>query len=154
VPAVGIPSQQGHEYVFDAPYRGIGEELATRLQEVLAEWLDAFPRSRLTYWDLGEYIVLASERRGFGWTTLQLTDPLEIVAFRLLDQPHTPTALARKLPDAADASMAAMLHRWTELGLVFTEAGQYIHVACAATNSELLRIDTARPNEYLPEPVR
>jgi ribosomal peptide maturation radical SAM protein 1 len=141
-------------YVFDAPHRGIGEELAIRLQQVLAEWLHAFPRSRLTYWDLGEHIVLASERLGFGWTTLQLTDPLEVAAFRLLDQPHTPTALARKLPDAADASMAAMLHRWMELGLVFTDAGQYIHVACAATNSELLRIDTARPNEHLPEPVR
>src|SRR5262249_43584828 len=96
---------------------------------------------RLTHWDLGEEIVLVSDGRRFGWTTLRLTDPFDVAAFRLLDQPHTVAGLVRKLPGATSEAVTALLRRWQEMGVLFTEAGQYIHVACEAPNYELLRID-------------
>ncbi|MGW1864752.1 hypothetical protein ACWCPS_04225 [Streptomyces mauvecolor] len=80
----------------------------------------------------------------------ELTDPFELAAFRLLDQPHTAAALTRKA--AARAKNAAreerevqqLLDAWLELGLVFTDGGQYVHIAPSAVNEDLLRLDFMR----------
>jgi ribosomal peptide maturation radical SAM protein 1 len=130
-------------YLFTAPRRGIGAGTSAALEEALTEWERAYPRSRLVHWDLGTEIVLADAGRRFEPATPRLTDPVEIAAFRLLDQPRTVAGLVGRIPDASADTMTALLRRWREEGIVFTDGGRYIHVACAATNSELLRIDPA-----------
>jgi ribosomal peptide maturation radical SAM protein 1 len=127
-------------YIFEGQPRGIGDDTAAMLDEGLAEWRRAYPGSRLTYWELGEEIVLASERRSFGWTTLHLTDPCETAAFRLFDQPRTLAGLVRKLPDVREEAVTALVRRWHDAGLLYADGGQYVHIATAATNSELLKI--------------
>ncbi|MFV8133092.1 RiPP maturation radical SAM C-methyltransferase [Streptomyces syringium] len=138
-------------YVFDVPPRGVGEDVVRRLNDALIAWKGAYAASRLTHCDLGERILLVSRRRGFDWRTLELTDPVEVALFRLLDQPHTLVAAARKLreehPGSDAGTIGATLRRWRELGLVFADGGQYVHVAPPAVNEELLRLDHMRRTE-------
>jgi ribosomal peptide maturation radical SAM protein 1 len=135
-------------YVFEAPARGITEETVGRLNDGIAAWKKRHVDARLTHTDLGDRIVLVSRRERFDWRTLCLTDPCEIAAFRLLDQPHTASALLRKLNDGTpggpaltDADVRSLLDSWVERGLVFTDAGSYVHLAPAAVNQDLLRLD-------------
>ncbi|MEV7226734.1 RiPP maturation radical SAM C-methyltransferase [Polymorphospora sp. NPDC051019] len=127
-------------YLFDVPPRGIGEETAGRLERAVTEWQHEYARSRLSHHDLGDQIVLVSRRRHFDWHVLRLTDPVEVAAFRQLDQPHTVGALARRL-SRPEPAVAALLRRWRELGIVFEDAGQFIQIAPKAMNQDLLRID-------------
>ncbi|WP_329153947.1 RiPP maturation radical SAM C-methyltransferase [Streptomyces sp. NBC_01456] len=137
-------------YVFEAPERGITEPTVTALNEALGAWKKHHADARLTHADLGDRIVLVSRRRAFDWGVRELTDPLETAAFRLLDQPHAPAALTRKLaarlPDHTvdEPAVHALLQRWVTLGLVFTDGGQYVHLAPAAVNEDLLRLDFMR----------
>jgi len=129
-------------YMFSAPELGIDESVADQLRAAAEEWQREHVRSRLSQLDLGDSIVLISRRRRFDWTVLTLRDPVEVAAFRLLDQPHKPAALLRKLAGQATAAgIETLLDRWRRLGIVFTDAGQYVHVAAEATNDELLRFE-------------
>ncbi|MFY1635331.1 RiPP maturation radical SAM C-methyltransferase [Solwaraspora sp. WMMB335] len=127
-------------YIFDTPTQGIGEDLAERLDRTVTEWQHEYARSRLTHHDLGTEIVLVSQRRHFDWHVLRLTEPAEIAAFRQLDQPHSVASLAKRI-SVPEASVAALLDRWLELGIVFTDNDQFIQIAPQAMNQELLRID-------------
>lgn len=137
-------------YVFEAPERGITEPTVTALNDALGAWKKHHTDSRLTHADLGDRIVLVSRRRAFDWGARELTEPLETAAFRLLDQPHAPAALTRKLaarlPDHTvdEPAVHALLQHWVTLGLVFTDGGQYVHLAPAAVNEDLLRLDFMR----------
>lgn len=137
-------------YVFEAPERGITEPTVTALNDALGAWKKHHADARLTHADLGDRIVLVSRRRAFEWGAIELTDPLETAAFRLLDQPHAPAALTRKLaarlPDHTvdESAVHALLQHWVTLGLVFTDGGQYVHLAPAAVNEDLLRLDFMR----------
>ncbi|MFC8920397.1 RiPP maturation radical SAM C-methyltransferase [Streptomyces sp. NPDC057116] len=151
-----LPEEELYDlaYVFEAPDRGIGEPTVTALNDVLAAWKKHHADARLTHADLGDRIVLVSRRRAFDWRTLELTDPLELAVFRLLDQPHTPAALTRKAtaktsaadsaPAVEQAGVQRLLDSWLALGLVFTDGGQYVHIAPAAVNEDLLRLDYMR----------
>lgn len=137
-------------YVFEAPERGITEPTVTALNDALGAWKKHHTDSRLTHADLGDRIVLVSRRHAFDWGALELTTPTELAAFRLLDQPHAPAALTRKLaarlPEHTvdEAAVRALLQHWVTLGLVFTDGGQYVHLAPAAVNEDLLRLDFMR----------
>ncbi|MFF9768464.1 RiPP maturation radical SAM C-methyltransferase [Streptomyces sp. NPDC014636] len=137
-------------YVFEAPARGIGEPAVSALNDALAAWKKHHADARLTQTDLGDRIVLVSRRRAFDWRTTELTDPFELAAFRLLDQPHSVAALSRKAagkaPAAArdEAAVQRLLDLWVSLGIVFTDGGQYVHIAPAAVNEDLLRLDFMR----------
>ncbi|WP_406730293.1 RiPP maturation radical SAM C-methyltransferase [Streptomyces sp. NBC_01794] len=147
-----LPEQELHDlaYVFEAPARGIGEPTVTALNDALAGWKKHHVDARLTHADLGDRIVLVSRRRRFSWRAMELTDPYEVALFRLLDQPHAPAALARKAAaraagDARDQDeVQHILDRWTALGVLFTDGGQYVHIAPAAVNEDLLRLDFMR----------
>ncbi|MCW7946092.1 radical SAM protein [Streptomyces hygroscopicus] len=145
-----LPEAELHDlaYVFQAPERGITEATVTLLNDALAAWKKRHVDARLTHTDLGDRIVLVSRRHAFGWRTMQLTDPFEVAVFRLLDQPHTPTALHRKVGDALAGrtreDLQVLLDDWTAKGVVFTDAGQYVHIAPAAVNQDLLRLDYMR----------
>jgi ribosomal peptide maturation radical SAM protein 1 len=132
-------------YVFDSPNRGIAEDCVTRLRKAIAAWTGAYPSSRLTHCDLDEHIVLIDTRPGFSWRVLDITDPLELAAFRLLDAPHSPAALFRKVSalhqDVTEEKIDALLARWYEIGLVFRDGGQVVHVAPAVANQDLTRLD-------------
>ncbi|MGW8972292.1 RiPP maturation radical SAM C-methyltransferase [Streptomyces platensis] len=137
-------------YVFEAPERGIAKPTVTALNDALAAWKKHHADSRLTHADLGDRIVLVSRRHAFDWGALELTAPTEIAAFRLLDQPHAPAALTRKLAarlpghTVDEAAVHTLLQHWVTLGLVFTDGGQYVHLAPAAVNEDLLRLDFMR----------
>lgn len=164
-----LPEEELYDlaYVFEAPARGIGEDTAERLNAALALWKKRHVDARLTHTDLGDRIVLVSRRSGFAWRTRELTDPFEIAAFRLLDQPHTVAALHRKASDRAseprtEQDVRALLDGWVADGIVFTDAGQYVHIAPSAVNQDLLRLDFMRhthrvredgaPEDGIPEP--
>lgn len=135
-------------YLFDSPKRGISPSCLDRLQRAVSGWKDAYVHCRLTHCDLGDRIVLVDTRPGFAWHLLDLTDPLEMTVFRLLDMPHSPAAVLHKAAarheDATETRINEILARWRSLGLVFTDGGQYIHVAPEVANQDLMRLDGSR----------
>jgi ribosomal peptide maturation radical SAM protein 1 len=133
-------------YLFSAPSRGIGQDVLERVRAATDRWAVEHPRSRLSHQDLGDSILLASDRSGFSWSVMHLTDPLRVAAFRLLGRPRTPEHLARGLVEAgllscdgAAERVEGLLAEWSAAGIVFTESGTYVHVAPAAANQELMR---------------
>jgi ribosomal peptide maturation radical SAM protein 1 len=134
-------------YIFDSPRRGISDPCLDSLRRAVNGWKDAYVRSRLTHCDLGGHIVLVDTRPGFDWHLLDVTDPLEVTLFRLLDTPHSPAALHRKALERHEGVPAArideLLARWRGLGIVFAEGGHVVHVAPAAANQDLKRLDGA-----------
>lgn len=132
-------------YIFEAPEHGIDEDLADRLRDEVTRWERAYPSSRLTYHDLGHEILLTSRRSGFNWTSMLIHDTRAVRIFRLLEQPRTMASILRAEPDSHSAEVDAILRTWLEAGVVFTDCGQYIHLACESTNSELLRIHHRAP---------
>lgn len=133
-------------YLFSAPPQGIGKQTASVLDAAIDDWKRAYPHSRLTYCDLGHSITLVSDRPGFQWSVLLLEDPLELAAFRLLDQPHNLPSLARKL-SVGEPLLQQLLDKWRNLGVVFTESGTYIQVAPEARNQAVLHIAQERGNK-------
>jgi ribosomal peptide maturation radical SAM protein 1 len=135
-------------YIFDAPPHGISRHCLDRLRQAVSWWKDAYLSSRLTHCDLGEHIVLVNTRPGFAWDVLDLTDPVEVTAFRLLDNPHRPEALLRKTaavhPHVTADQLGTLLTRWRALGLTFHDDGRAVHVAPAAANQDLMRLDGDR----------
>jgi FAD/FMN-containing dehydrogenase len=78
-----------------------------------------------------------------------VTDPYETAVFRLLDQPHSVAALRRKAAEETseprtEDEVRALLDGWVDDGIVFTDAGQYVHLAPSAVNQDLLRLDFMR----------
>jgi ribosomal peptide maturation radical SAM protein 1 len=136
-------------YVFRTSPHGVDETVGDRLRDAAETWQQAFPHSRLTHTDLGAEILLVSRRAAFPWRRLRLTDPAEVAVFRLLDQPHDVPALHRKLAAAGheppEPWLVALLDRWRELGLVFTESGTWVQIAPVATNQDVLRIGSFAP---------
>jgi ribosomal peptide maturation radical SAM protein 1 len=147
-----LPEEELHDlaYVFQAPERGIGSATVNRLNDAIGAWKKHHTDARLTHTDLGDEIVLVSRRHSFDWRTLRLTDPFAVAAFRLLDQPHSPKALHRKLTtdpafgDRTARDVQDLLTEWTSKGVAFTDAGQYVHIAPASVNQDLLRLDYMR----------
>ncbi|WP_326550635.1 RiPP maturation radical SAM C-methyltransferase [Micromonospora sp. NBC_01813] len=127
-------------YIFDTPTQGIDEPTAEALDRAVTQWQHEYARSRLTHHDLGHEIVLVSQRRHYDWHVLRLTDPVELAAFRQLDQPHSVDSLARRINESSER-VAALLAHWRELGIVFGDADQFIQIAPRAMNQELIRID-------------
>jgi ribosomal peptide maturation radical SAM protein 1 len=126
-------------YVFTAPRRGIDRELAAELVAAIDGWTEQYPRCRLAYTDLGERIVLVSDRPAYAWSAVELTTPAELALFRLLDQPRTVRTLAERV-DGGEPVVRELLDRWATLGVVFTDAGSYLQVAVEAQNQELMRV--------------
>ncbi|MYS18716.1 ribosomal peptide maturation radical SAM protein 1 [Streptomyces sp. DvalAA-14] len=136
-------------YLFSAPERGISTEVATRLDAGVTDWQREHPASTLAYCDLGDAVVLVSNRRHFDWRVLEVADPVELAAFRLLEQPRTVPALLRKLaeaghPNVTAADVGALLDRWLGLGIVFQDERTFIHVVPLATNQERVRLDFSK----------
>jgi ribosomal peptide maturation radical SAM protein 1 len=131
-------------YVFEAAPQGIGGKLAARLHEAVDRWVAVHPDSRLTACPVGDAVVLVNTRPGFAWRTLRVTDPVEVAALALLEQPHSIPSLARKLaatfPVVGETSVISMLRRWRRLGLVFEECGRFIALPVEAANQDLLRL--------------
>ncbi|MFF7456975.1 RiPP maturation radical SAM C-methyltransferase [Kitasatospora sp. NPDC008115] len=126
-------------YVFTAPPRGIGGALAERLGAAVDTWLERFPDSRLSYRDADGRVVLVNTRPGYDWRVVELTDPVELAIFRLLDQPRSTAALAARVPGGA-SEVGPVLERFTELGLLFHDGGAYVQVAVESDNQVLMRM--------------
>jgi hypothetical protein len=103
-----LPESELHDlaYIFDAPHAGIDEAAADRLRLAVAQWSNRHESSRLTHHDLGSQIVLVNQRAGFGWTTLSITDPVEVAAFHLLEDPRSVQSLTRRLGARFDTGVS------------------------------------------------
>jgi ribosomal peptide maturation radical SAM protein 1 len=122
-------------YLFGVSAVGIDDPMVATLRAAIEEWRGARPTSSLTHHDLGGEIILTSSGRQVDWHTLRLVEPMEIDAFRLLDQPITQKALVSRL--SADASRVAMLLRtWRAAGIVFEDGDQFVHVAPRSMSQE------------------
>jgi ribosomal peptide maturation radical SAM protein 1 len=129
-------------YVFSAPERGIGEDLAAVLAEAVEAWRAEYPVSRFSWQDLGDRIVLVSRRPAFDWGVLELCSKFERLLFRLLEQPRSVATLAAKTGQAGGSPerVIEVLERWTRQGIVFTDDDTYIHVATENDNQALMRV--------------
>ncbi|MEV1117205.1 RiPP maturation radical SAM C-methyltransferase [Actinosynnema sp. NPDC049800] len=144
-------------YLFTSDSLGVGEDVGDRLRDAAERWQREFPTSRLSHTDLGDRILLVSRRADFDWTSRWLDDPWEVALFRLLDQPHAPGALSRKLAaaglDADPGRIADALAEWLRLGVLFTECDTYVHVAPIARNQDLMKLPRpdAEPEHTRPD---
>jgi len=134
-------------YIFSAAPRGIGEDLADELRAAVDGWQQAYPASRLTYVDVGDAILLTSQRQSFAWETLELRDPLAVAAFRLLEDPRSLAGLVTRLADLGfrltdDGEIRSLIASWRELGIVFEDGGHVVHVVTAHGNQDVLHLRT------------
>ncbi|HEV2342918.1 MAG TPA: RiPP maturation radical SAM C-methyltransferase, partial [Actinocrinis sp.] len=161
-----LPDEELYDmaYLFDSVPQGIGGQVEKDLNDAVTRWQEAHLTSTLTVCDLGDALVLANRREQFPWETLRLTDPLEVAAFRLLEHPRTVTGLTRALAEtglvasdepgkpaepnatteAAEGHIAALIRRWTDLGLLFHDGVRIVHVAVDAANQDVYRLDERR----------
>ncbi|ASW57160.1 RiPP maturation radical SAM C-methyltransferase [Plantactinospora sp. KBS50] len=130
-------------YIFTSVPSGIDRTQAADLDAALASWQERYPVSRLSYTALPDRIVLVSRRAAYDWSVLELATPAEIELFRLLDQPRTAATLAARVPGGAPV-VGPLLERWSELGILFHDAGHQVHVAVESNNQVLARMEHRR----------
>ncbi len=138
-------------YLFDAPHAGIGETVAKQLAGAVERWRDLHLHSSLTRYDIGSRIVLTNRREDFDWTTRSITDPVEVAAFRLLEDPRSSQSLTHRLrarfnTGVSPARVAELLAEWGEAGLLYEDADRYVHVVPLGTNAELTRLGGCAPD--------
>ncbi len=135
-------------YIFESAALGVPEEIIQELDGAISEWCLAYyeGRCRLTFSDIDGSIVLVSDRAGFAWRTLVIDNSDEAAIFGLLSQPRSFDSLARYVREslACRIYLAGLLGRWRDLGIIFSDGGQLIHVAVEARNQELTRVSPRR----------
>lgn len=135
-------------YIFESPALGVADAIAQELERAISQWRRAYydGRSRLTFAAIDGSIVLVSDRDGYEWHTLVIADRDEVALFGLLAQPRSFESLAQHAGKslAGPVDLAGLLARWRELGIIFSDGGQLIHVAAEARNQELTRVSPRR----------
>jgi hypothetical protein len=123
-------------YVFESQAVGVTDEVARALETAIARWREAYyeRRSRLTFSEIGGSVVLVSDRDGYAWRTLVIHDSDEVAIFMQYAQDSP----------AGQAKLPGLLERWRELGIIFSDGGQMIHVVADARNQELTRVSLRR----------
>lgn len=145
-----LPERELHDlaYVFEAPDLGVTDEIAQGLERAIAQWRHAYyeRRSRLTFSDSGDSVVLVSDRADYAWRTFVIDDRDEATIFRRLSQPRSYESLMQYAQTslAGRVNLPKLLERWRDLGLIFSDGGQMIHVAAEARNQELTRVSPRR----------
>ena len=131
-------------YIFESSALGVTDEIAQELEKAVSQWRRAYygGRSRLTFSAIDGLIVLVNDRDGYRWRTLVMDDRDEVALFGLLSQPRSFESLAQHVQKSLGGriDLAELLDRWRELGLIFSDGGQMIHVAVEACNQELTRV--------------
>jgi ribosomal peptide maturation radical SAM protein 1 len=131
-------------YVFESSALGVADEVAQELERAIEQWRRAYyeSRSRFTFSDIDGSIVLVSDRAGYAWRTLVIDDRDEAAIFGMLSQPRSFESLTQYVQRslAGRVDLSGLLERWRELGVLFSDGGQMIHVAVEARNQELTRI--------------
>ncbi|MEV5576888.1 RiPP maturation radical SAM C-methyltransferase [Spirillospora sp. NPDC052269] len=131
-------------YLFSAPERGIGQETADRLESAVDTWRSSHSDCRLVHWEMDDAVLFSNSRPHYAWSEFTIADPVSLALFRLLDGPRGLLSLVKRLTaelgvNVTHDDLQRILDRWTSLGLVFHDGGQYIHLATRATNQELAR---------------
>jgi hypothetical protein len=133
-------------YIFDVPSQGVSDEIGDALTAGAQRWISCHPRSRFTYCDLSDRVILVNTRPHFNWRTLCIDDPIQLAVFQLLDQPVSIQSLERtlasrsELPSVTANQLTDLIRGWRCLGIVFEDSGQFIQVASEAVNQELLQV--------------
>jgi len=142
-------------YIFKATHKGIGNEMAWTLRSSMNEWRDAHWHSQLSYFETDEGITLTNTRPGFDWDVVQLTTEVEIALFQMLDQPRKLEYLQRECTKRFGTSdISAVIDRWMELGLLFTDDGRLIHVVTRDRNQRFMQIRVGQSLAARPETDR
>ncbi|MEN3583475.1 RiPP maturation radical SAM C-methyltransferase [Streptomyces sp. ZYX-F-203] len=127
-------------YVFTAAPRGIGPDPADALGKAVERWREEYPTSRLTFHDTGDRILLVNTRKDYRWDAVEISDPVESALFRLLHRPRSAAALAREVPGGS-RTVAPVIDRWTDRGLLFHDDGSWVQVAVESDNQMLMRVE-------------
>lgn len=126
-------------FLFGMSTKGMGGATAAVFRAAVDGWRAAYSTSSLTHHDLGDVILLINTRARFDWHVLRLSAQVEVDMFRCLERPASPAALANRL-DIDVAAVTSMLRAWQELGIVFTDGRQFVHLAPRAMNQHLLKL--------------
>ncbi|AJC56911.1 radical SAM domain-containing protein [Streptomyces sp. 769] len=138
-----LPEQElfGIAYIFKATHQGIGNDMAWKLRAAMDTWRDGHRHSQLSYFETEESITLTNTRPGFDWHVIQLTTDVEIALFQLLDQPRSLPYLERECAKRlGQTDVGAVIDRWMEPGLLFTDDGRLIHVVTKDRNQRFMQI--------------
>lgn len=132
-----LPEGELHDiaYLFGTPPAGIGGEVEAALLDAVRAWTDDHARSSLSFLDRGGEVVVLGERPGFRWDERILAGR-DAELFRELDRPRSLGHLRSRFGER----VAGRLDEWLDDGLVFTDAGRYVHVVPGSANQELLRL--------------
>ncbi len=145
-----LPESELNEiaYIFEGAQRGVADEVIQELQESISRWRRAYydGRCRLTCSTVEGAIVLVSAREDYKWRTFVIDDEDEAEIFNMLSQPRSFDSLERYARDALAGriDVAGLLARWRELGIIFSDGAQLIHVAAEARNQEITRVSLRR----------
>jgi ribosomal peptide maturation radical SAM protein 1 len=135
-------------YIFEGKKLGITDEVIRELDESISRWRRAYydGRYRLTFSDVDGAIVLVSSRDDYRWHTLVIDDKDEVTIFNRLSQPRSLDSLERYVKDtlAGRIDVAGLLEGWRELGIIFSDGAQLIHVAVEPYNQEITRVSSRR----------
>jgi hypothetical protein len=135
-------------YIFEGKKLGITDEVIRELDESISRWRRAYydGRYRLTFSDVDGAIVLVSSRDDYRWHTLVIDDKDEVTIFNRLSQPRSLDSLERYVKDtlAGRIDVAGLLEGWRELGIIFSDGAQLIHVAVEPYNQEITRVSPRR----------
>jgi hypothetical protein len=122
--------------------------MADEIDGAVRLWRHCYRAARFCWYEHDGAVTLVNTRPTFEWSTRCLTDPVEVAAFRALDQPRTAASLAREVNAAVGsgdglgvADAAALLRDWRALGIVFEEADRFLHLATLGANQDLFHID-------------
>jgi ribosomal peptide maturation radical SAM protein 1 len=131
-------------YLFESSALGMSDETARELEKAIERWRHLYyeARSRLTFSGVNGSIVLVSDRDGYAWRTLVIDDRDEVEIFGKLSQPRSLESLAQYAQESLGGrvDLPRLLDRWRDLGIIFSNGGQMIHVAAEARNQELTRV--------------
>lgn len=128
-------------FIFDSDELGlsaVAPDLVVALNEAVDDWRVTFGSVRLVIWDEGDQLVLSNTRPGFTWSTMVINDPVEMRLYRLLAEPRLVKKLVAELTgELAENKLRLVLDKWVRLGLLFTDADEYVTLATEPVNREV-----------------
>lgn len=135
-----LPPEELHDiaYLFTTHPAGISGEVESAFLDAVRDWTDAYAHSRLGHLDRGKEIVIQAQRPAFSCNEIVLSRQSDVELFRILSRPRSSHYLEQRFERAA--WVRTKLDEWLSEGIVFTEAGRYVHVVPQDNNQELLRL--------------
>ncbi|WP_026414327.1 cobalamin-dependent protein [Actinomadura oligospora] len=114
--------------------RGIGQDVAARIESAVGRWRSEHRNCRFVHWDTDDVVRLSNSRKRYAWREFTIDDPFGVAMFHLLSAPRGLPSLVRRLTaelgvNVTHDQVRRILGHWKTLGLVFHDGVRYVHVA-------------------------